>query len=306
MQLSVIVPVYNERDNIEPLMRELVSVLEELGGDYEIICVDDGSTDGGRDVVKTCAAQNQRIKLISFARNFGQTAALAAGIDHASGDVIVPIDADLENDPRDIPHLLAKLDRGYDIVSGWRKNRWSNKWFTRKIPSAAANKCISLMTGVHLNDHGCTLKAYRRSAIIDIQLYGEMHRFIPVYASWNGAKITELVVNHRERQYGRSKYGLSRLPRVLLDLVLIRFLDKYMTRPMHFFGGVGFISVFLGILTGTGAVVLKVLGTKDFVETPLLLFAAFLTIIGVFRNVLVSVPVHTFVLVPYARQNMHL
>lgn len=243
--LSVIIPIYNEEENIQPLHAELSEVLESLGRPYEIIYVDDGSTDGSFGLLRAIAAADPRVQVIQFRRNFGQTAALAAGIDASDGDVLVFMDGDRQNDPHAIPAMLEKLEEGYDVVSGWRKER-RDAALTRKLPSRLANKLISAVSGVHLNDYGCTLKAYRREVIENVRLYGEMHRFIPAYAAWYGARIAEMPVNHRPRVAGRSKYGLSRTIKVLLDLLTLKFLSDYSTKPIYFFGGLGTLCLLAG------------------------------------------------------------
>mgnify|MGYP001576265074 CR=1 FL=1 len=227
------------------------------------------------------AQKEASLKIIDFRKNFGQTAALSAGINHAQGEIIIPLDADLENDPADIPQLLAKINEGYDVVSGWRKNRWKDKFFSRRLTSMAANWLISFVTGVKLHDYGCTLKAYRREIIKEVGLYGEMHRFIPALAYWQGAKVAEIEVNYQPRVHGKSKYGLGRTFKVLLDLLTIKFLSGYSTKPIHFFGSLGFISILVSFLTGGLAVYYKVSGQKDFIETPLPVLTALFFIIGV-------------------------
>lgn len=279
MKISVVVPIYNEADNINQLLGEIQAVLKDQ--EYEIITVNDGSRDNTRLILNEAAAQNKNIKVIHFHGNFGQTAAISCGIHYSSGDVIIPIDSDLENDPKDILKLLGKINEGYDVVSGWRKGRWSDQKLRRRFPSMLANKLISRITRVKLNDYGCTLKAYRKSVMNNISLYGEMHRFIPAYASWRGAKISEVEVDFRPRRKGKSNYGMNRIFKVLLDLVVVKFLDKYMTRPMHFFGGVGFLVFFLGVATGLLTIILKILGLRDFVDTPLPILCAFLIMVGV-------------------------
>lgn len=267
--LSVIIPVFNEERNLKELYQQLTAVLDKIDRNYEIIFIDDGSTDGGVAVLNDLAEQDGRVKLIQFRKNFGQTNALAAGIDWAKGKVIVPIDADLENDPQDIPKLLGELERGYDIVSGWRKQRWSNRILSRRITSWIANWLISKIVGLKLHDYGCTLKAYRREIIKGVKLYGEMHRFIPALAFWQGAEIKEIEVNYQPRQFGRSKYGLGRTFKVLLDLVTLKFLSGYATKPIYFFGKIGFVSIFFGALTFAWATYYKLTGQKDYIETPL-------------------------------------
>lgn len=238
MKVSVIIPIYNEEESIPELYAQLQAVFDREPWEGEMIMVDDGSTDRSKAVIARLAEHDPRVRLVRFARNFGQTAAILAGIDHATGDVLIPMDADLQNDPEDIPKLLSKIDEGYDVVSGWRKNRQDRLW-SRRIPSMIANRLISWWTGVPLSDYGCTLKAYRATALKGEQLYGEMHRFIPIYASWRGGRITELVVNHRARRFGTSKYGIGRTFKVLLDLMTVKFLSGYSTKPAYLFGGIG-------------------------------------------------------------------
>ncbi len=243
--VSVILPIYNEEENIPLVYAELKTALEDLHRSYEMIFVDDGSSDGSAWRLQQIALDDPTVMVIRFRRNHGQTAAISAGIDGSSGTIIVLMDADMQNDPRDIGALLAKMEEGYDVVSGWRKDR-HDAFVTRTLPSKAANALISTVTGVHLHDYGCTLKAYRREVLEPVRLYGEMHRFIPAYASWNGARITEMPVNHRARQFGKSKYGLSRTVRVVLDLITVKFLGSYGTKPLYAFGTVG---VGLGMLS---------------------------------------------------------
>lgn len=278
-QLSIVIPIYNEADSLEKLFAEILNVLGENNFNYEIIAVSDGSTDKSNQILKEISARNEKIKTIIFSRNFGQTAAMAAGFKFASGDIIIPLDADMQNDPRDIPRLIDKLSAGYDIVSGWRKNR-HDKLLSRKIPSWIANSLISKITGVNLHDYGCTIKAYRATLLKKINLYGEMHRFIPALAAWQGARITELVVNHRERQFGRAKYGIKRTFKVILDLLTVKFLVEYSTRPMHFFGRAAFYSWFFAIISGLFAVILRFTLAISFIETPLPLLTVFLMLVG--------------------------
>lgn len=250
---SIVIPVYNEETNVRLLIPELKTVLDGLGKRYEIIFVDDGSSDQTDEIITEFAQQHPEIKLISLRRNFGQTAAMSAGFDAAVGDVIIPMDGDLQNDPADIPRLLEKIEEGYDVVSGWRRNR-QDKYLSRRLPSNIANKIISLTTNVHLHDYGCTLKAYKREVLEGIALYGEMHRFIPALASLIGVRVIEIPVNHRARSHGSSKYGISRTIRVLLDLITVKFLLSYSTKPIQIFGLLGLVSVigsfglFLGVL----------------------------------------------------------
>lgn len=281
MKISIVTPILNEEKNIPILFGELTSVLSKLNVDYEIIGVNDGSRDNSYAVLKELAKKNPKYKIINFKIRSGQTAAISAGIDHASGDIIIPIDSDLENDPHDIPKMLEKIKEGHDVVSGWRKNRWQGNFFTRKLPSVCANWLISKITGIKLHDYGCVFKAYKREVIAGVKLYGEMHRFIPAYAAWKGAKVIEVVVNFRPRIHGKSSYGFSRTFKVILDLVVIKFLDRYMNKPMHFFGGMGFISLAVGFLAGLASIVLKVMGLKSFIATPLPVFSALFIIVGV-------------------------
>ncbi|MGL4464815.1 MAG: glycosyltransferase family 2 protein [Planctomycetia bacterium] len=281
---SVIAPVYNEADNIAPLYAELTEALSAWGRPYELVFVDDGSTDGSGALLDALAEKDPRVTVVHFRRNYGQTAALTAGIDQAVGGILVPIDADLQNDPRDVPALVAKLDDGYDVVSGWRKNRQDKTW-SRVLPSRAANWLISTLSGVRLHDYGCSLKAYRREVIEDVRLYGEMHRFIPVYAHMQGGRVAELVVNHRPRRHGVSKYGLGRIYKVLLDLLLVKFLMSYASKPIYVFGGFGLLCLAASLLPIFGAFYFKIQPEgsalqKDFVETPLPVAAAVLILVG--------------------------
>jgi glycosyltransferase involved in cell wall biosynthesis len=279
-EISVVIPVFNEEENIEVLYDKLLDSVTELGRTFEIIFVDDGSTDRSFEKLERLAQQNKQIKVIKFVRNFGQTAALAAGIDHAAGQIIVPMDADLQNDPADIKLLLSKLDEGYDVVSGWRKNR-QDPLFTRLIPSYIANKIISYISGVKLHDYGCSLKAYRHDVVKSIRLYGEMHRFVPIYATWEGAKVAEIPVNHQARKFGQSKYGLSRTFKVTLDLITVKFMSTYFTKPIYVFGTAGITSIALSILAFIWMLILKYFYATTFIQTPLPLLAAMLFILGV-------------------------
>ncbi len=278
--LSIIVPVYNEEESVPHLGRRLFDSLDRLGRTFELICVDDGSTDGSLQALRAIAASRPELKIVSFRRNCGQTAAMMAGIDHASGDVIVTIDADLQNDPDDIPLLLAKVDEGYDVVSGWRKDR-QDAAIRRNFVSRVANKLISRISGVALHDYGCTLKAYRRDVIKDVRLYGEMHRFIPIYATWMGARVYEMPVRHHARKYGRSKYGLGRIGKVILDLLVVKFLDSYLVKPIYVFGGFGLMSLALSILICLLMVWLKFVESVSMIQTPLPILAAMTFLVGV-------------------------
>jgi dolichol-phosphate mannosyltransferase len=279
LEVSVVIPLYNEEENVAPLLEELLAALRALGRRFEVICVDDGSADGTFAALRRMARAEPALRVIRFRRNFGQTAAMSAGIEAARGEVIVPMDGDLQNDPADIVRLLAELERGHDVVSGWRKDR-KDKEFGRKLPSRIANRLISGISGVRLHDYGCSLKAYRREVLEGVRLYGEMHRFIPIYASWQGARVTELAVNHRARRAGRSKYGLGRTFKVILDLLVVKFLASFITRPIYLFGGVGLLAFLGGLASFAGALAFKLAGQKDFVETPLPLLAVAFVLAG--------------------------
>ncbi len=246
--LSVIIPVYNEEENVPLLHERLHQVLIQQHFSYEVIYIDDGSKDDTFGQLQRLAEHDEHVRVIRFRRNFGQTAAMSAGVAHSTGEILVFMDGDLQNDPLDIPRLLAKIHDGYDVVSGWRKDRQDAQW-SRKFPSLLANKLIAKVTGVHLHDYGCTLKAYRHEVFQHIHLYGEMHRFIPAYAALAGAAIAELEVTHHARQFGKSKYGISRFIRVVLDLMTLKFLGSFGTRPLHLFGTLGLISCTLGATT---------------------------------------------------------
>lgn len=266
-ELSLFLPVLDEEENLRPMHAKIAAALDALGKTAEVIFVDDGSTDKSLEILKEIAAEDSRVRVISLRRNYGQTAAMSAGIDAAKGEILIPMDADLQNDPADIKRLLDKLDEGYDVVSGWRKNR-QDKLISRKIPSKIANRIISWIGGVHLHDYGCSLKAYRREVIQDVRLYGEMHRFIPIYASWAGARVTEIPVDHHARTMGKSKYGISRTIKVVFDLMTIKFMAEYHTKPIYVFGTFGMIAFLLAAIAGVWAVVLKFYGTS-FILTPL-------------------------------------
>ena len=285
MYLSVVVPVYNEYENIPLLYDEVVKALKDIN-DWELILVNDGSKDNSLEALKELAAKDTRhVKVIGLRRNFGQTAAIAAGIDHASGEIIVLMDADLQNDPSDIPAMLDKLNEGYDVVSGWRKNRQDN--LLRTFPSKIANRLICRVTGVHLHDYGCTLKAYRREVIKGFRLYGEMHRFIPAYADSFGARIVEMPVKHHPRIHGQAKYGLERTMKVLLDLFTVKFLSSYADKPIYLFGGTGMI------LSGISLIVLLFLAIRrifwgiSVMASPLFMMAIMVFILG-FQSVLMG------------------
>ena len=278
--LSVIVPVYNEALNIPVLIERLLPVLDGLGYPFEVIAVDDGSTDRSLDELRKAASARPEFKVVSLARNYGQTAAIMAALDYASGEIIVPIDADLQNDAADIPMLIAKLHEGYDVVSGWRKDR-KDLAIRRKLVSRIANAFISWISGVHLHDYGCSLKAYRRAVIGRVRLYGEMHRFVPIYASWYGARITEVAVRHHRRIYGSSHYGLERVIKVLLDLVVVRFLDRYLAKPIYVFGGFGILWFVGSFATLIYVLYLKIFENVSMIQTPLPTLVAMAFMMGV-------------------------
>ncbi len=279
-EISVFLPVYNEEPNLLPLHAKLDEALAKLGRSAEIIYVDDGSTDGSLRILREVAERDGRVRVVALKRNYGQTAAMAAGIDAANGQVLIPMDADLQNDPADIIRLLDKLDEGYDVVSGWRKNR-QDKLITRKIPSMIANRLISWIGGVPLHDYGCSLKAYRREALQDVRLYGEMHRFIPIYASWVGARVSEIPVEHHPRTMGKSKYGLSRTLKVVFDLMTIKFMASYQTKPIYVFGSFGMVAFFVSVVAGLYAIFLKLFHKGDFVQTPLPILAIVMFAVGI-------------------------
>jgi glycosyltransferase involved in cell wall biosynthesis len=267
-ELSLFLPVLDEEENLRPMQAKISSALDALGKTAEVIYVDDGSTDNSLNILREIAAEDDRVRVISLRRNYGQTAAMSAGIDAARGDILIPMDADLQNDPADIARLLDKLNEGYDVVSGWRRNR-QDKLVSRKIPSQIANRIISWIGGVPLHDYGCSLKAYRRDVIQDVRLYGEMHRFIPIYASWAGARVAEIPVDHHARTMGKSKYGISRTIKVVFDLMTIKFMASYQTKPIYVFGTFGMIAFFLAAVAGAWALFLKIFQGTSFILTPL-------------------------------------
>ncbi len=277
--ISVVIPVYNEVASLPALFGRLLESLRSLKRPYEVVMVDDGSHDGSFEKIKELG-KGKPVSAIALKRNFGQTAALAAGIDHAKGSVIVTLDSDLENDPADIALLLDKMDKGYDVVSGWRKARWQGAYLTRKLPSVMANWLISRLSGVHLHDYGCTLKCYRADLIKGVNLYGDMHRFIAAYAVWQGGRVAEVEVSYAPRQHGKSNYGMGRIVRVLLDLVTVVFMHKYMNRPMHFFGGWGLVSIVLGVVSGIATIVLRIVGLGNLIVSLPIVTALFI-IVGV-------------------------
>jgi glycosyltransferase involved in cell wall biosynthesis len=278
--LSVIVPLYNEAENIVPLYERVIGIAPSLGCDLELILVNDGSADGSRAILDDIALRDKRVKVIHFRRNFGQTTAIMAGIDYSSGDVLIPMDGDLQNDPQDIPKLLAKLEEGFEVCSGWRENRKDDP-MKRNLPSRVANWLISKISGVYLHDYGCSLKAYRREVLKGVKLYGEMHRFIPIYATWQGARVTEIPVAHYPRIHGKSKYGLERTFKVILDLIVVKFLAQYAQKPIYVFGAVGLISLCIAFVAAMASLYYKFLGDKSFIETPLPLIFVMASITGI-------------------------
>ncbi|HNQ79144.1 MAG TPA: glycosyltransferase family 2 protein [Acidobacteriota bacterium] len=277
--VSILIPLFNEKDCVEPLLEKLSSVLPSLGGRAEIVIVDDGSTDGSGEKLDAALKIMDNLKVVTFRRNYGQTSALSAAIANSSGEILIPMDADLQNDPEDIPRLLEKLEEGFDVVSGWRRRR-EDPFLTRTLPSKIANFFISLISGVKLHDYGCTLKAYRKEVLDEVDLIGEMHRFIPVLASWKGAKVAELEVSHHPRTAGRSKYGLGRTFKVILDLLTLKFLGSFLTKPIYVFGGSGF-----GLISISGLVAAFTLYQK-FIQgfyvhrNPLFVVAVFFALAG--------------------------
>jgi glycosyltransferase involved in cell wall biosynthesis len=285
MSISLVVPVYNEEENLPLLFDAILKVLKPLGRSWELIFIDDGSNDRSLEVLRRLADRDKHVRVIVFRRNFGQTAAISAGIDHARGDAVILLDADLQNDPADIPMLLAKLDEGYDVVSGWRRDRKDN--FTRTLPSVIANGLISWVTGVHLHDYGCTLKAYRREVLDEFHLYGETHRFIPVFAHSVGARIAELPVHHHPRLHGKAKYGLERTMKVLLDLFTVKFLLSYGNKPIRLFGGTGLVLMFASVVTLAYLFARKIIESTSVTASPLLPLAIMFLILG-FQSILMG------------------
>jgi len=279
-RISIVIPLYNEEESIPHLWEALDQAIANYGQPAEVIVIDDGSKDRSFALLSEIADRDPRFTIIRFRRNFGQTAGFAAGFAQARGEVVITMDADLQNDPLDIPKLMAKIDEGYDIVSGWRKDR-QDRFIDRKLPSMMANRLISNVTDVRLHDYGCSLKAYRRDVLQHVHLYGELHRFIPALASQVGGTVTEVPVNHRARQFGRSKYGISRTVRVMLDLITVWFLGTYSTRPIHVFGTIGLISAAGGVVVGLYLTALKIIWQESIGNRPLLLLAVLLVVIGV-------------------------
>jgi glycosyltransferase involved in cell wall biosynthesis len=295
-KLTVVLPIYNEEESIPPLLEALVGELDSLYDSYEIIAVNDGSRDGSQEALEAAAEHYPHLRIIQFRRNAGQTAALMAGIDHASGDVIVTSDADLQNDPRDIPLMLAKLGEGYDVVSGWRQDR-QDAPIRRNLVSRIANRLISRISGVRLHDYGCTLKAYRKEVLQGMRLYGEMHRFVPIYASWMGARVIEVPVRHHARQFGNSNYGLARIFKVVLDLVVVKFFSGYLVKPIYIFGGVAAVFLLISAVAFMSMLYLKFVEGLSMIQTPLPVLSAMLFVLAVvvlLMGVLAEIMVRTY------------
>ncbi len=294
--ISVTVPICNEAGSIRELHERVRAALVAVNQPWELVLVNDGSTDGSEELLDQIATEDPRVKVVHFRRNFGQTAAMMAGFDFARGEIVIPMDGDLQNEPADIPLLLAKLKEGYDVVSGWRKDRQDNA-LQRNLPSIMANHLISFVSGVRLHDFGCSLKAYRREVIEGVRLYGEMHRFLPIYAGWHGARITEVVVRHYARASGRSKYGLERVLKVLADLVTVKFLARFQQKPMYLFGAVGLGSLAISFLSGSYALWRKFGEGESFIRNPLLLTAILTAMTGlmcILMGLLAEMIVRTF------------
>ena len=277
--ISIVVPVYNESDSIRLLINEIINVMKSHQLLFELIIVNDGSIDSTSNVLEKISTEIKQLTVINLRKNYGQTAALAAGFDNSNGDIVVTLDGDLQNDPNDIPKLITNINEGYDLICGWRFQR-KDKLLNRRIPSQIANRLIGNVTGIHLHDYGCSLKAFKHEIIKDIKLYGELHRFLPVLANIEGAKIKEIKVNHRSRKYGQSKYGIDRTFRVLMDLLTVWFMNKFLTRPMYVFGFIGIISIISSFIMSSYLIVLKFLG-ESIGNRPLLIFALILGIAGV-------------------------
>lgn len=299
--ISIIIPIYNEEENLPTLYQNVSEAMIAINREWEMVLINDGSSDNSASVLNSQADNDERVKVVHLRRNFGQTAAMMAGVDYARGDIIIPMDGDLQNDPLDIPKLLEKLDEGYDVVSGWRKDRKDHP-IKRNFVSRVANRLISKLSGVSLHDYGCSLKAYRKEVIKNVKLYGEMHRFIPIYASWHGARIAEVPVTHHPRIHGVSKYGLERVLKVIFDLLVVKFLHQYAEKPMYIFGTAGLISLFIGFVSGVWALYLKFVEDVSFIQTPLPLLVV-LTIITGIICILLGLQAELIVRTYYESQN---
>ncbi|MCH1913348.1 glycosyltransferase family 2 protein [Leptospira noguchii] len=294
--LSILIPIYNEEENIKILYEKLKLVLSGIKKNFEIIFVNDGSKDMSGERLNEIALRDQNVKVVHLRRNYGQTAAMVAGVDFASGEIIIPMDGDLQNDPMDIQRLLDKIDEGFDVVSGWRKDRKDDP-VKRNFLSKVANWLISNVSGVPLHDYGCSLKAYRKDVIKDVRLYGEMHRFIPIYANWMGARLTEIPVTHYPRKFGVSKYGMNRIIKVMLDLFVVEFLHRYSTKPIYVFGGFAILNICLGFFAFIFMVYLKFFGIADFIQTPLpltIVFTFLISILSLLMGLLAELLIRTY------------
>jgi len=280
IDLSIVIPIYNERESMGKLYENLNEALSKMNLKYEVLLIDDGSIDGTFNELLKIHRKNKLFKIIRFRKNFGQTSAISAGFNYAEGEVVITLDADLQNDPRDIPVLLNKMNEGYDIVSGWRKNR-KDRAVTRRFPSIVANKIISKLTGVRLHDYGCTLKAYRKEVVKNINLYGEIHRYIPAIASWMGVKVTEVPVIHHSRKYGKSKYGVSRTIKVILDIITVKFLLSYSQSPIQMFGLLGLFSGIVGFIVTAYLIIMRLFFNQPLADRPLFILSIFMIFIGV-------------------------
>jgi dolichol-phosphate mannosyltransferase len=278
--ISIVVPLFNEEQNVRLLHEAVGTAMKDADIVYELICVNDGSSDNTGDLLTELANEDSKVKVINFRRNYGQTAAMMAGFDHASHDVVVPMDGDLQNDPTDIPMLLDQLEKGFSVVSGWRKNR-KDAALKRNLPSRVANWLISKISGVHLHDYGCTLKVYRKDVLDGVNLYGEMHRFVPIFASQQGGTVTEVVVHHNARQFGESKYGMGRILKVILDLMVVKFLTDFHSKPIYVFGGFGLFCIGLSMLSGFYALYLRIFEATSFISTPLPLLVVMTFVVGI-------------------------
>lgn len=294
--ISIVIPIYNEEENVAHLLASIFTVLPHVGKSYEIVAVDDGSRDRSFEILRSHAETHSTLRVLRLVRNSGQTAALMAGIEHATGDVIVTMDADLQNDPGDIPLLLAKLEEGFDVVSGWRVNR-RDAAIRRNFVSRIANWIISRISGVALHDYGCTLKAYRSTIARQVRLYGEMHRFIPIYGYWLGARVTEVPVQHHPRRFGKSKYGLERIFKVILDLMLVKFFDRHMVKPIYVFGGVGLLFFFMSIILLLYTIFNKVVYNISMIQTPLTILSGLLgalAVVSILMGILAEIMIRTY------------
>ncbi len=300
--VSVILPVYNEEENIRAQYEQIINALKQWKHPFEIVFVDDGSMDSSPAILEDIASADKKVKVVLFRRNFGQTPAMAAGIDHSRGEILVFMDSDLQNDARDIPLLVEKIEEGYDVVSGWRKER-KDRFFSRKLPSRIANRLISRVSGVPLHDLGCSLKAYNGEVLRQVNLYGEMHRFIPIHASWVGASIIEIPVRHHPRKFGQSKYGIKRTFKVLLDLITVKFMGSYSTKPIYMFGGMGAFLLLGSFVSGTAVIFMKILLNHSMIRNPLLLLTVMLIILSV-MFILLGVLAEILIRIYHESQNL--